>query len=127
MIVIPTLLRQLHLVAIKDGKKVIDRPIDFDTIDLLTKRFNSKKQYSPLSKMVFDELNRLSQIPIHKTSRKFQKTGSGVVYFNNTNDLIDRLELLGGSILASNNGVKSEFSQVAHSLGLLIIINLMSF
>ena len=60
MIDIPTLLGQLHVVAIKDGPKVIDRQIDFDTIDLLTKRFNSKKQYSPLSKMVFEELNMLS-------------------------------------------------------------------
>ena len=98
---------------------MLDRPIDFDTIDLLTKRFNSKKQYSPFSKTVFDELNRLSQMPMHETSRKSQKIGSGVVYFNNTNDLIDRLELLGGSILAGNNGVKSEFSQVPHTLNKL--------
>ena len=61
---IPKLMGQLWLVAIKDGKKVIDRPIDFDTIDLLTKRFNSKKHYSPLSKMVFDQLNKLSEITI---------------------------------------------------------------
>ena len=38
------------------------------TLDLLTKRFNSKKKYSPLSKMVFDDLNRISDIPIHRTS-----------------------------------------------------------
>ena len=106
MIDIPTLLGQLHVVAIKDGPKVIDRQIDFDTIDLLTKRFNSKKQYSPLSKMVFEELDMLSQIPIHRTSNKFKKIGSGVVYYNNVHDLMDRLELLGGSILAGNNGLK---------------------
>jgi len=36
---------QLHLVAKKDGNKVLDKKVDFDTIDLLTKRFNSKKKY----------------------------------------------------------------------------------
>ena len=53
--------------------------MDFDTLDLLTKRFNSKKKYSPLSKMVFDDLNRISDIPIHRTSNKNKKIGSGVI------------------------------------------------
>ena len=62
-------------------------------------------------------------IPIHKSSKKFKKLGSGVVYFNDANDLIDRMELLGGSILAGNNGVKEEFSQIAHKLNQLGLIN----
>ena len=49
-----------------------------------------------------------------------KKLGSGVVYFN---DLIDRMELLGGSILAGNDGVKNEFSQIAHILNQLGAIN----
>ena len=82
-----------------------------------------KKKYSDIAKMVFDELNQLSEIPIHKSSKKFKKLGSGVVYFNDANDLIDRMELLGGSILAGNNGVKKEFSQIAHKLNQLGLIN----
>ena len=113
---IPKLMGQLHLVAKKDGNKVIDKKVDFDTLDLLTKRFNSKKNYSDLSKMVFNELNRLSEIPIHRSSKKYSKIGSGVVYYNNPNELINRLELLGGSILAGNNGAKDEFSSIAHKL-----------
>ena len=113
---VPKLMGQLHLVAKKDGNKVLDKKIDFDTIDLLTKRFNSKKKYSDLSKMVFNELNKLSEIPIHRTSKKFSKLGSGVVYYNDTNDLIDRMELLGGSILAGNDGAKSKFSEIVHKL-----------
>ena len=116
---IPKLMGQLRLVATKDDQKVLDKKVDFDTIDLLTKRFNSKKKYSDIAKMVFNELNQLSEIPIHKTSNKFKKIGSGVVYFNNINDLLDRMELLGGSILAGNNGVKNEFSQIAHKLNQL--------
>ena len=113
---VPKLMGQLHLVAKKDGTKVIDKKVDFDTIDLLSKRFNSKKKYSDLSKMVFNELNKLSEIPIHRSSKKYSKIGSGVVYYNDTNNLIDRMELLGGSILAGNDGAKSEFSEIVHKL-----------
>ena len=67
------------------AKKVYDKQVDFDTLDLLTKRFNSKKKYLPSSKMVFDDLNRISDIPIHRTSNKYRKIGSGVVYYNNSN------------------------------------------
>ena len=70
----PKLYGQLKLIAHKGGKKVYDKQVDFDTLDLLTKRFNSKKKYSPLSKMVFDDLNRISDIPIHRTSNKYKKS-----------------------------------------------------
>ena len=116
MIDVPKLMGQLHLVAKKDGEKVLDKKVDFDTLDLLTKRFNSKKKYSDLSKMVFNQLNKLSEIPIHRSSKKFSKIGSGIVYYNDTNDLIDRMELLGGSIMAGNDGAKSEFSEIVHKL-----------
>ena len=48
--------------------------------------------------MLFDQLNKLSEIPMHRSHKKFSKIGSGVVYYNNINDLIDRLELLDDSI-----------------------------
>ena len=69
---VPKLMRQSHLIATKNNEKVLDKKVDFDTIDLLTKRFNSKKKYSDLSKMVFNELNKLSEIPIHRTSKIIQ-------------------------------------------------------
>ena len=56
--------------------------------------------------MVFDDLNRISEIPIHRTSKKYKKIGCGVVYFNNPEDLLNRLELLGGSIMSGSDGVK---------------------
>ena len=113
---VPKLMGQLHLVAKKDGNKVLDKKVDFDTLDLLTKRFNSKKKYSDLSKMIFNELNKLSEIPIHRSSKKYSKIGSGIIYYNDVNDLIDRMELLGGSIMAGNDGAKSEFSEIVHKL-----------
>ena len=83
----PKLYGQLKLIAHKGGKKVYDKQVGFDTLDLLTKGFNSKKKYWPLSKMVYEDLNRISDIPIHRTSNKYQKIGSGVVYYNNPADL----------------------------------------
>ena len=52
-----------------------------------------------------------------KSLEKYAKnTGQGIIHFNNPHQLIDRLELLAGSIFAGNNGVKQEFSQIAHLL-----------
>ena len=42
--------------------------------------------------------------------------GGAIFYYNNPRDLFERLELLGGSIMAGNNSAKNEFSEVAHTL-----------
>ena len=42
--------------------------------------------------------------------------------FDNPHQLLKRLELLGGSILAGNNGVIPEFSQIAHLLNQMKVI-----
>ena len=123
MIDLPKLFGQLRMVAHKNGEKVYDKQADFDTIDLFTKRFNSRKNYSPLSRSIFNDINTLSEIPIHRTSNKFKKLGSGVVYYNNPEDLLSRLELLSGSILAGNDGVKNEFTQIVHVLNKLGVLN----
>ena len=73
---LPKLYGHLNVVAHKNGQKVYDKQADFDTLDLLTKRFNSKKKYSELARSVFNDLNRLSEIPIHRTSKKYSKLGS---------------------------------------------------
>ena len=51
-----------------------------------------------------------------------KKIGSGITLFNNPHQLLDRLELLGGSILAGNNGVIPEFSKLAHLLNQMKVI-----
>ena len=45
--------------------------------------------------------------------------GEGIVYFNNPHQLLDRLE----SLAAGNNGVLSEYIQIAHRLRDLGVIN----
>ena len=122
---LPKLYGHPKVVAHKNGQKVYDKQADFDTLDLLTKRFNSKKKYSELARSVFNDLNRLSEIPIHRTSKKYSKLGSGVVYYSNPQDLLSRLELLGGSISAGNNSndVREEFVNIVHMLNKLNVIN----
>ena len=122
---LPKLYGHLKVVAHKNGQKVYDKQVDFDTLDLLTKRFNSRKNYSQLARTVFNDLNRLSEIPIHRTSKKYSKLGSGVVCYNDPQDLLSRLELLGGSMSAGNNSsdVREEFVKIVHILNKLSIIN----
>ena len=74
---------------------------------------NFIKKYNTLSIYA----TNLSNLKYYKT-----KSGSGIFYFNNPHQLLDRLELLGGSILAGNNGVIPEFSQIAHLLNQMKVI-----
>ena len=74
---------------------------------------------------LINKFNVLSVYPTNLSNLKYYKTksGSGIVYFNNPHQLLDRLELLGGSILAGNNGVIPEFSQIAHLLNQMKVIS----
>ena len=80
----------------------------------LKNTINFIKKYNVLSIYA----TNLSNLKYYK-----EKSGSGMIYFNNPNQLLDRLELLGGSILAGNNGVISEFSQIAHLLNQMKVIS----
>ena len=53
--------------------------------------------------------------------------GQGIYFYNSPQELLKRLELLGGSLVAGNNGVLSEYIQIAHQLRDLgvLITNLM--
>ena len=75
---------------------------------------NNIKNYNILS--IYS--TNLSNLKYYKT-----KSGSGMIIFNNPHQLLDRLELLGGSILAGNNGVINEFSQIAHLLNQMKVIS----
>ena len=77
-------------------------------------RLNNIKNYNILS--IYS--TNLSNLKYFKT-----KSGSGMIYFNNPHQFLHRLELLGGSILAGNNGVINEFSQIAHLLNQMKVIS----
>ena len=70
----------------------------------------------PISKANIEKHNTM-QIFINnmRELRNYKKlTGTGITHFNNPLQLINRLELLAGSIFAGKNGVKQEFTQIAH-------------
>ena len=72
-------------------------------------------QYYNIIGEYVNNMNKLENI-----TRK--KEGKGIIYFNKTQQLVSRLELLAGSIIAGNNGVKQEFTQIAHLLHQLKVI-----
>ena len=76
------------------------------------------------TKYFIDKYNIISTYihNISKLERYKKKIGSGILHFSNPYQLLDRLELLGGSILAGNNGVIQEFSQIAHLLNQMKVI-----
>ena len=102
---------------------------------LLAKPLNKKPHKNTLD--LINKYNVLSIYASNLSNLRYYKTKSGyglfqqggfggvsealvqsphMIYYNNPNQLLNRLELLGGSILAGNNGVINEFSQIAHLL-----------
>ena len=84
----------------------------------------SKKPHENTINFV-NKFNILSIYATNLSNLKYYKTksGSGMIYFNNPHQLLKRLELLGGSILAGNNGVIPEFSQIAHLLNQMGVVS----
>ena len=81
--------------------------------DALPKSQKNIKHYNIMQ--IF--LNNMDKLRDYK-----EITGTGIIHFNNPHQLLDRLELLAGSIFAGNNGVKQEFSQFAHLVHQLKVI-----
>ena len=111
---------------LKDTNKAIKNTAIF------TRDPNGYVLAKPISKKPHENtinfINKFNVLSIYATNLsnlKYYKTksGSGMIYFNNPHQLLDRLELLGGSILAGNNGVIPEFSQIAHLLNQMKVIS----
>ena len=90
---------------------------------LLAKPISKKPHENTIN--FINKYNVLSVYATNLSNLKYYKTksGSGIFHFNNPHQLLDRLELLGGSILAGNNGVIPEFSQIAHLLNQMKVIS----
>ena len=90
---------------------------------LLAKPLNKKPHKNTLD--LINKYNVLSIYATNLSNLRYYKTksGSGMIYFKNPQQLLHRLELLGGSILAGNNGVINEFSQIAHLLNKMKVIS----
>lgn len=86
------------------GVVVYERQGDKGIVDLLTKRYNPKGNYSPNAIQIFKDLNKLANIPIHKSSGKSKLAGGTI--FSDFKDLKDRLIKLTGSIDAGNSSIQ---------------------
>ena len=92
---------------------------------LLEAKPSAKIRPNPKTVDAIKEYNTLIQFNdnMRKLREYKEKTGTGIIHFNNPKQLVKRLELLAGSIFAGNNGVKQEFTQIAHLLHQLKVIN----
>ncbi len=99
-------LGQLRLEAYRDGKKVLTQKIDRDLVELLTKRYNSRRTYSPSSTQIFAKLIDLSGV-VNPRSKKYgvgragprpaSRFGGRVSYYKTPDDLVERLHILIGA------------------------------
>ena len=99
--------------------KVLKNTADFvrDSNGYILAQPKSKKPREETLKYI-KNYNTLSIYAKNLSDLKYYKTksGSGIFYFNNPQELLKRPELLGGSLAAGNNGVLSEHIQIAHRL-----------
>ena len=67
------------------------------------------KQYRNTMNSYFNSIN-------YKVGKGLAQQGRGIYFYNSPQELLKRLELLGGSLAAGNNGALSEYIQIAHRL-----------
>ena len=108
----------MKLNAYRGGKLVYQCDADKSLVNLLTKRYNPKTKYSMNAVRIFNDLNTLSNIPKHRSSGKSKMIGSSVTYYNNANELADRMKILVGSMAAGNNSfvLRNDLSQINDEL-----------
>ena len=91
---VPQLIEKHRLLAKEAGMVLLDEKVDSDFIDLISKRYNTKKKYSNLSKVVFKTLTDLSGFENKKRSKKFKniiKGGCIPTFYNDPEDLLSLL------------------------------------
>ena len=115
---VPKLFNEMCLNVFWGGELIYDANADKSLIDLITKRFNPKTKYSMNAVKIFNDLNLLSNLPKHRSSGKSRMVGSSVTYYNNANELADRMKILIGSIAAGNNSpvIRNDLSQINDEL-----------
>ena len=100
---VPKLKNEMKLNVFRGGKIIYQADADKSLVDLLTKRFNPRRSYSLNAVKIFNDLNLLANLPRHPSSGKSKLLGSGVVYYNDPNELAERMKILVGSMAAGNN------------------------
>ena len=115
---LPRLLNEMKLNVFRGGKLLYSADADKSLINLITKRFNPKTKYSINAVKIFNDLNTLANMPKHRSSGKTRMVGSSVTYYNDPQNLMERMNILIGSMQAGNNSevVKNDLSQINDEL-----------
>ena len=108
----------MKLNVFRGGKLLYEANADKSLINLLTKRYNPKTKYSLNAVNIFNDLNTLSNMPKHRSSGKSRMVGSSVNYYNDPQNLMERMNILIGSMQAGNNSpvIKNDLSQINDEL-----------
>lgn len=102
------LLNNLRLVVYKNDKKVMSKKVTEDVVDLLTKRFNSKKQYDKSALDIYEKVLELAEIRPKLIKKKEKLLTDSVLYYT-PDEMVMELNKLtnkkGLSQLKKNKGV----------------------
>ena len=111
---VPRLMNEMKLNVFRGGKIIYQADADKSLVDLLTKKFNPRRSYSMNAVKIFNDLNLLANLPRHPSSGKSKLLGSGVVYYNDPNELAERMKILVGSMAAGNNSpvIKNDLAMI---------------
>ena len=114
----PKLMNNMLLDVYKNDKLVYQDKADRSLIDLLTKRYNPKTKYSIDAVRIFNDLNLLTNMAKHKSSKKSNMIGSSLVDGSDPNKLAKRLEIIVGSLNAGNNSriLKNDLTLINNEL-----------
>ena len=121
----PVLLKAGKLRAFDNGKIVLEAPADESLYNLLTKRFIQSNQYTPQAVKTFKELVELAGLPLHGGKSKKHKLihadpapAPAVLpqFYNDPDQLVERLHLLVASKQAGNTGLDNEISAILDEL-----------
>ena len=114
----PKRFNEMKLNVFRGGKMVYEANADKSLINLLTKRYNPKTKYSLNAVRIFNDLNTLSNMPKHRSSGKSRMVGSSVTYYKDPQNLVERMNILIGSIRKGNNSpvIKNDLSQINDEL-----------
>lgn len=128
---VPKMEKNGKLVVKQRGPKssvIMNRIIDQDTVDLLTRKYSPRRKYSDRAWEIYERLINLSSFKSHPNIRRSGKfkalkkrqggnmKGNGVVVkmYKNNKELKDRLKLLQGSKTTGNNNpaIDQEISEI---------------
>ena len=115
---LPRLFNEMKLTIFRGGKLLYSANADKSLINLLTKRFNPKTKYSINAVRIFNDLNTLANMPHHRSSGKTRMIGSSITYYNDPNQLADRLKILIVGIVAENTSpvIRNDMAQINDEL-----------